>query len=1833
MAIVKTMSPQFISTVVGAGIGGAALEGNDDNPVGAVLGLGIGGVAGSLFDFEAPNFTKSIKKDFDIKVEKADSEVIKLKKELHESVRQNGKNLLDGTTDFNKNDVFGTLTKHNAIKAIDDTNDVNTLKSLLIAVKNPNKFEKLQNTSSVVVNNKIQTVIAADTPADVKKEELEKWFRKKGYQGQELDTKLTLFSGLLDKEKNIIMDSKTNDLTIGGEKFRVTAYSENNKFNKRVGYYADELNFYTTRKINPFIPMFNSGLDENAIANVLGISLSMDASGSPTKESQAILDIISDSKINGMRPEDLQALSSRIKGVDNKAIEALVDSAYQHRHAESGFLGSGINSEKIAKDMLSEESVRWSEHIDGGKSFDFDMSKGTLREGGSGLRNTSTKAKNNLSEINQFYNNLGLLDDKYKNLKVGVKADHAAIYNTSRNLDDLYSVMGVVERNMFTGSRGFAPEVVGDQTVMRGNRSRVVSPESTIKAFETLMEGRYLPNEYDSSTAFSRVTVDEDNFNKLAKYTEKLARPKKKGKFINYNYSRLSLDDGAVLGKAADLNSYKFTQSRNYNLKSNALGSFTVSEKVNQALKAKDLGMNVDSAKLESFNLKKLNNVQKQISNLKNIVQGNVKSNKISKTKAKSLLAKKEKQAQDMILRVNKSIDVAKLEFQGAPNQDIHKMLVDIQTKIANKDYTNANVDIKNYQNMGKSLSFKPGDVLGVDANGMSLKLTDEFQTYSLDSLSEMRTSSAKASTLNFSMKGESIVGKNEYLKFFGQDSKEVVESLDNNMFIRAQAIASLSNKGLTIDENGTALLNSIVLTEDEVEQRLQAEITDIKSGNIKQASIIGSDKNSGTQDIKKLQNLLESNKDASGLISKDTFDDLFRQSESGRPANTNFNNEKISNSIFKMLDNGNGAADLSTTNSYGLSQMINTLYESKSSMSSLAGMQILGLRNARDLAEKSHVSNPYYKYYEQQLVDYLGVSSNPNMSKDDFVKYVDQEYTKKMTNLTEMYRGSNLIKNVADESLFTKENLKMFELAYKNEGESLHIASPDISNSFKYGSGKLEKGMSHNAQMQLIMNGFDRDLLGYIGHHNSFELYDLDSILKLERSANPEVTLNRFFEQKNYSSVRQRQFLSTLRSAAPEEINDILLRAGASQELIASDYLYYNISQNANEIETIPLPKRSTNRFGKYQVDSGRIKEQQLTRAYYDAVESNIAMKDNPGVKAFEDSFNNAVNTVKSSVVNTVTSPNNPALKGMLRLDAPNSSYSVVRSTQSQVFGDLVEKRIKKGYSTIGVSEEKAHQILKDYGMDIDLKDINKYVSREGLLQMEVYDKTSGSNLLVDLIAFENREPAQSGNSIRATKIFVGGMGTDSAKDSVFHHSKDTHYTKLMFGDYDLDHVLLYNFNRKLSLDDYQRVSSYESKMASNVQDLIELSEQLSVKGKKDKSYRSIGDSMLAVEQDWARRSPNPMVIGSTEYVEEVTKDYENYLMKASRKGSYRKTISPQVTQLATSLSETIDKMTHIGTNDITDYDKQVLRTINHNLVENLLKTQHIDTSTLPEVLPVEKVLQARKDFLNGENSTNISDNSKRYRNLLESEINRMFEGENKDPAIRAKHQHLIDALLDEASNDRRNGKEIANNILDIPSNAPKMVNDPSIRTTNKVIKEAISGEAFSDLNPETIAQGKSRNILNLEVKNTDIERTISSGYNELIDAAKRNYVKNKIPILAGAGALALGALMTQKDPNFHANKDVRADIGSMMLAPNATSMEQSRSSDKMLQRQGSIKTDYILPDINLRDIGNNVQSNLKLYGKFQDYQESAETNVKRAIFGNNISNVRINRTNDSYS
>ena len=78
---------------------------------------------------------------------------------------------------------------------------------------------------------------------------------------------------------------------------------------------------------------------------------------------------------------------------------------------------------------------------------------------------------------------------------------------------------------------------------------------------------------------------------------------------------------------------------------------------------------------------------------------------------------------------------------------------------------------------------------------------------------------------------------------------------------------------------------------------------------------------------------------------------------------------------------------------------------------------------------------------------------------------------------------------------------------------------------------------------------------------------------------------------------------------------------------------------------------------------------------------------------------------------------------------------------------------------------------------------------------------------------------------------------------------------------------------------------------------------------------------------------------------------------------------------------------------------------------------------------------------------------------------------------------------------------------------------------------------------------------------------------------------------------------------------------------------MEQSRSSDKMLQRQGSIKTDYILPDINLRDIGNNVQSNLKLYGKFQDYQESAETNVKRAIFGNNISNVRINRTNDSYS
>ena len=151
-------------------------------------------------------------------------------------------------------------------------------------------------------------------------------------------------------------------------------------------------------------------------------------------------------------------------------------------------------------------------------------------------------------------------------------------------------------------------------------------------------------------------------------------------------------------------------------------------------------------------------------------------------------------------------------------------------------------------------------------------------------------------------------------------------------------------------------------------------------------------------------------------------------------------------------------------------------------------------------------------------------------------------------------------------------------------------------------------------------------------------------------------------------------------------------------------------------------------------------------------------------------------------------------------------------------------------------------------------------------------------------------------------------------------------------------------------------------------------------------------------------------------------------------------------------------------------------------------------------------------------------------------------------------------------------------------------------------------------------------------DLKDVNIERTLKNGYNEISSTIKDNLSRNTVPLAIGAGLLAAGALMTQKDPDFGGSqKPVRGDIGSMMLTPNVESQQQaSKGFSPAGPSPAKDKTGYITPNISYGDIENTVKQTARVVGSYNNLEQDMQHSMKKAIFGNNVSSVRIDKSYD---
>lgn len=1780
----KTLDANFLTTLVGAGLGASALEGNGDI-AGTAIGLGVGAYVGSQLKIDLPKFDKYIQRNHILKLDnKPVSELDKLKEKLNLQLSENAKGfnfLPDTDTAFDKKDPFKTLTNSNIKSVINDSTNTSELKLINSILKSENNLDKVAPESIIEAfrySNDI-TRLTQNTPIDTQLSVLKRYFSDIGYLGADLDKKVELFSGLLSEDKSLIINRHTNTVNIGSTEFKV---SSNFAKEGGVSSYVDNDNYYAVRKVNPFADMYlkqDGKIEGRAVAQALGINFA-DAA-----KEEAIGKQIEEFAKKGAKPEDLKALLMQSSEFKEGDVDRFIKKSYQHLERESGLRTLG-NSQGAIEDQATDLAKNISKQTSVHNVFNLNED-GIIRSNSPFRSFSSTSKSEGGSELQRYIKlaakNLGLA-----NPQEGIKAGHNHLINTYGATAGL-NALAMGERSPLTTGSRENPIYVNKKSTNR-----------VVQAFNILKEKGLVPSEYSTSSAVSRITVNPDNFNLAAKYLA----PDMTG----------SLSDGSSLGKANIRKDYYHSSYKKYDIFSSNIGDMTLSKELSEHVTARaNLGISFDAPEIESKRysnlVTKLERLKVEESNITNDITKNPKNNRL----IKDLNRNKQKQ-KNVTLSLNFNENKAKLEVQKHlslldPNSKDAKALSGILTAM-NLGTKEGAKSLEEYRSVANK-RFKKNTLLGVNPNGREVRLSTEFDDYKLSkSFRSIDSNSDSKSTFVF--QGVKDTGTDEVVKDFGVSSKVVVHNLKEEEFNLKYGLAQFLNKtgyvpvetisGLRFDTNELdANKNPILKTLDDVKPMIEAEAAKANSSGV---------------------GMITSTKDAGQALSTEIFESL----NQGKVLNTiKTLPVPLQNKLQVIVDGINpsiGELNLASTEDvskavrgryWAVSQLATALTENKASSESLMGLGVLGLKNLNTLIDNIEVDPNFLtkesNYALDILVNMFGRETVEDSTGDisSLRATLTDTYLKNVTEVQDLFSQENIGKSVATDAVYSKKVLDAFNLAYLSEGESTHIGSSDTSTIMRLGSGSREKTLSHSGQLHLKMTGgmSSADLALY-GDQAPEKIYDLKFSSELAVPVDRELTINSFLDTKD--EKYKRNFLNRLAITEPQSIDRFLIEENVPERIRNQDFLYYAMENNNKQnIRTIPIHKYATERVGEYVLDNGNIVFKGLKKDVSDLIraDQDATKLGESFLETFEEAADNLSKTVKDSFLNS----KNVQMKGTIALQVPNSTYALARQTANKEFDDVVGRYARNGFSVIGGSREFALEFLKGQGIDVDLSTLSDFIDKDtGLLMTQL---TDGS--LEKSIFLENREPAQSANSVRSAYMYVlpeQYSGKDS-KSFVYHSTLDKHYVELMYADQDGDNTTTYGAKRKLTPEEYNSQKVRQETSARNRNSLIELNELLKIKGKTDAEkplysiYDLIAETDSTLDQLGFKKD-------SPEYFQHLATKQKERIFQGTIKGGVVKTVSPDVTQLAMSLSESAFQMQSYKGVPLTLMDREMMSTLGHGLVENLLKTKHIETGTFSkkEQLPVEALISAR-DRLSRENT---EDNVTNYKKLFREQFDALIPEE-----VRPNYAEDVEKLLQADLENIRNVRESPSNTMHIAKNTTR-IREGGVDQISEITQDIASSR-----NTTGISQ------LATETTEINIERSLQVGYNDLLVNAKQNLIKNKFPLMVGAGGLALGALITQKDPDFKPSKKAVADTGSMMLAPNVVSQEQSKQSDPMiLKNLGKTVTDFVGPETSLQDISHSVKQTVKIQGSYNNFEREMSDNMKEAIFGNTISNVRIEREYD---
>lgn len=762
--------------------------------------------------------------------------------------------------------------------------------------------------------------------------------------------------------------------------------------------------------------------------------------------------------------------------------------------------------------------------------------------------------------------------------------------------------------------------------------------------------------------------------------------------------------------------------------------------------------------------------------------------------------------------------------------------------------------------------------------------------------------------------------------------------------------------------------------------------------------------------------------------------------------------------------------------------------------------------------------------------------------------------------------------------------------------GRSSFIASTQAGRAI-VGAGKEAK-MSWTALSQLLQSGHSVEDLKHFGSIDKNVLYEL---LSFEGEAGrSKLGVNSLIQENGL------ELESMLRTKSPEE--RLATFKNMFGEEIKSNYLTYNLGYDSGTIKSLNFGLNSSARTGRYDLNGKEIlKELDKARVGILALdnERTKARGNKPLVKSLELQLDRAIEDYQG-IKKTAITGENSLMKSSISLYSDLGQTKVVAPVggQAALFVNTLERNtdgtlkglvnkafispmhlddIVKQFKAVGVTGAYLEDPLikgrtasyktgtKKGGYRTHHFDIPDHVQSQS--QLQEYAKSQGygnkikasyhSDLFrpifvgpnatqVPLHASITREPSQGIFTSTINDIVVDRSLTTGS--STFH----TVDGQGIFGaasldfDFDSPQMLLGNVEDRKT---YDKLMATQTKVFEDASGTFEFLHDLSPKGDD--------------------RTVKPITAFKT------IEEFNEYAATADIKGKARKVQSPTVTALAINYMDAL-KMAE----SITPEQKAGARIASYRLVENLLKSSHLDTANfLNSTQSVDVLRLARDEFVNKGGSPET------YKSTFIEHVSKALGHDGTDSKknkwISEVTEYMADAEVTFAKRVDRKG----NSPLDFNRVATKLGDDEATR-------QILSSSGL------------------FETESVISKASASQLYNNLGDAIVDTFKKNKGVLLGGAAALVGINLIGQSDPSFEESRRNARMHSSQMIS---TPREQLDDVPVMPVAQTSnyiTPTSYTSRNVDISaDRSDNYNSDYSNLGSYEIFDQAKALND--SIFG----------------